>query len=298
MKWNPRSSWSLAAYAALIVVLAFGAANSALGSVIVTYTENPGIENSSLSGVQVFDFNSLSTGVSTNVGWSGVGTFNQLYIKNADQYGGATDATHPNGTRYSVQGAGTSVSTSSLKLNQDSGYFGFWWSAGDRSNVLDFYNDGQLVAEFTTASLLGSLDSSYKGNPRNRNLDAGEPFAFINFYGDVNTHWDQIVFRNSTSSGFESDNYTSRISTYNFNNDAGPLPGVAVQRITGTNKTTLSSNAKGAALWGGAAFIPGAPAPPMPLMVAFGLVLILKGRKSLSQKKSEPELPAEAQFNC
>lgn len=271
----------------LMTGLTLAAASSARASVIVTYAEDPNLVNSSLSGTQVYDFNSLSTGVNNNVTWSGVGTFDHLYIKNPDVYGGATDSSHPNGTRYSVQGVGSSISSTTLNLDHDSGYFGFWWSAGDASNVLDFYNNGSLVAEFKTSTLLTPLGPAYDGNPRNRTLDSGEPFAFINFYGDATTVWDQIVFRNATSSGFESDNYTSRISTYNPGTDGGTLPGVTVARVTGTTTTTLSAGTTGAALWGSTSAIPGAPAPPMPLIAAFGLVVLLKGRKSLAQRKAE-----------
>jgi hypothetical protein len=257
--------------------------------VIVTYAENPNAETSALSNTQLFDFNNLSTGRSTNVSWSGVGTFDQLYIKNADQYGGATDSTHPNGTKYSVQGAGTSVSTTTLSLNEASSYFGFWWSAGDSHNVLDFYKGGNLVGEFNTASLLTPLGSEYDGNPRNRSLNSGEPYAFINFYGDINTEWDKIVFRNNASSGFESDNYTSRVMSFNSNIDSGSVPGNALQRITGTTTTTLSKTATGAALWGAETLAPGAPAPPMPLVAAFGLVLLIKGRKALGKGNNDGE---------
>jgi hypothetical protein len=250
----------------------------AAGSVIVTYAESPTQETSTLSNTQVFDFNNLAQGRDTNVNWTGVGSFDQLYIKGTDQYGGATDASHPTGSQYSVQGVGTPVSSTTLTLSQNSGYFGMWWSAGDPSNVLDFYNGNTLVAQFTTASLLSSLGSAYDGNPKNRMLDSSEPFAFINFYASAGTTWNKIVLTNSSSSGFESDNYTSRVSTYDPSTDGSTLPGVPVARVTGTQTTTVSKTATGAALWGSTSAIPGAPAPPMALAAAFGLCACLKGR--------------------
>lgn len=279
---------------ALLASLALGSASSSYGALVVTVAESPSLQQSSLLNTQVFDFNNLGTGLQSNVNWSGVGTFNQLYIKNADQYGGATDSTHPNGTRYSVQGVGTSVSSTTLSLNSDSGYFGMWWSAGDASNLLQFYKDGNLVARFTTASLLQDLGSSYYGNPRNRSLDSSEPFAFINFFADANTNWDTIVFSNSSSSGFESDNYTSRITTYNPLTDGPDLPGKAVARVDGTTVTKVSPTAKGAELWGSQSAIPGAPAPPMMLMVAFGAVVLMKSRKLAGGKGKETTEPAFA----
>lgn len=249
-------------------------------AIVVTYAESPGQENSTLPNTQVFNFNSLSTGVNNNVNWSGVGSFDQLYIKSADQYGGATDPTHPNGTNYSVQGVGTPVSQTTLSLTNNSGYFGMWWSAGDPANVLDFYNGNTLVAQFTTASLLGQLSTAYDGNPRNTSLDSKEPFAFINFYGDANTTWNKIVLTNSGSSGFESDNYTSRVATYTPSTDGPTLPGVTVARVSGTTTTALSPTATGAALWGSASAVPGAPCPPLALVGFFGLAMLAKGRKN------------------
>ena len=279
---------------ALLVCMTLGSASSLPGALIVTVAESPSLQYSSLLNTQVFDFNNLGTGLQSNVNWSGVGTFNQLFIKNADQYGGATDATHPNGTRYSVQGVGTSVSSTTLTLNSDSGYFGMWWSAGDASNLLQFYKDGNLVARFTTATLLQDLGTDYYGNPRNRNLDSSEPFAFINFFADANTSWDQIVFSNSSSSGFEPDNYTSRISTYNPLTDGPNVPGKAVARVDGTTVTKVAPNATGAALWGSQSAIPGAPAPPMLLMVAFGAVVLMKSRKNSNGKSKDGAEPAFA----
>jgi len=256
-------------------ILASCAAISSHAAVIVTYAEDPAAMNSSLSGTQVFDFNTTAIGRTTNVSWSGVGTFDQLYVKAADAYGGATDATHPNGTRYSLQGAGTSVLTSTLQLNQASSYFGMWWSAGDAKNVLDFYLGNTLIGEFTTASLMNPLPAEYDGNPKNRGINSGEPYAFINFLGDSNTAWDRIVLRNNGSSGFESDNYTSRKTAWNPSVD-GALPGVPVSLVSGTKTTSVTKTSLAGTTW---ARVPGAPAPPLPLLIAFGVVLVARGRR-------------------
>jgi hypothetical protein len=213
---------------------------------------------------------------STNVSWKGVGTFDQLYIKSADNYGGAVDAKNPDGSRYSVQGVGTSVSTSTLKLDKASSYFGMWWSAGDAKNVLDFYSGKTLVAEFTTASLMDPLPAEYDGNPRNRMLDSWEPFAFINFMGDPTTSWDKIVMRNDGSSGFESDNYTSRVAAWNPLVD-GALPGVPVSIVSGTKTTKVTAGSLAGSRW---AATPGAPAPPWSLLMVLGVVFMFKTRSS------------------
>lgn len=260
---------------------------SARASVIITYAEDPKSNNSTLSGTQVYDFNSNPLGKSSNVVWNGVGTFDQLFVKTADAYGGATDATHPNGTQYSLQGAGAPVLSSTLKLDTPSSYFGLWWSAGDAKNLLQFYSGDSLVGQFTTASLLAPLPSTYDGNPKNRSINSGEPYAFINFLGDEKTVWDRIVLTNTSSSGFESDNYTSRTAAWNPLTD-GALPGVPVAIVSGKETQLVTAQALEGTRWSldqtSVAAVPGAPLPPWPMLAAFAAVFALrqaKGRRQL-----------------
>lgn len=219
-----------------IAILAFSQAKA---TVIVTYAEAPKAETSTLVNTFTYNFDNLALGINTNVGWEGVGTFDQLNIKHADQYGGA------NNTDYSVQGVGSSVSKTILNLDSPSGYFGLWWSAGDASNVLDFYSGangtGTLLAEFTTANLLKKLPKTYYGNPNTGTFsgkNSSEPYAFINFFAVEGTAWSSIVFRNSSSSGFEADNYTSRTMAYNPSTD-GAMPGVVLEAINGTQEVLV-----------------------------------------------------------
>lgn len=255
------------------------AALPASASVVITYAEDANAYQSSLSGTSIFDFNNLSTGTNTNVEWSGVGTFDKLYIKKSDAYGGAPDAANPNGSKYSLQGAGVPVLTSSLFLAQDSSYFGMWWSAGDARNVLSFYDGDNLVSRFTTASLMQPLPASYDGNPMNRRVNSGEPYAFINFFGDENTTWDRIVLTNDGSSGFESDNYTSRAAAWDPAKD-GALPGVPVALVSGTTTTYVTPKDLITTRWSldatTVAKAPGAPVPPWSLLLAFSAVFLAR----------------------
>lgn len=248
-------------------------------SVIVSYAEDSTAYQSTLSGTDVFDFNSLSTGENTNVAWDGVGTFDRLFVKKFDAYGGAADLQNPSGSNYSVQGARTSVVTSTLFLATDSSYFGLWWSAGDARNVLSFYNGDDLVSRFTTSSLLAPLPAEYDGNPLNRRVNSREPYAFINFFGDADTSWDRIVFSNDGSSGFESDNFTTRVAAWDPAVD-GELSGVVVAEVTGTTSTTITSEDLEGSRWSldssTVSKAPGAPAPPWVLLVAFGAVFIVR----------------------
>lgn len=256
-------------------------------SSMVTVAENPTDFTSSLSNTSLYDFNSLKTGLNKDVAWSDVGTFDQIYVLKADQYGGAPSDAQPKGTNYSVQGVGTPVKATTLTLNTPSSYFGFYWSAGDAANKLQFYSGSKLVAEFTTQSLLANLPKDYYGNPLNRAQNKGEPYAFINFYGDQNTQWDRVVLTNASSSGFESDNYTSRIQAWTAAKD-GAIAGRPVVVVDGTTVTKVSAIPE---KWAFSASAPAAPAPPLLGLIAFGAVAGLRSLKSRKDsKKASPVL--------
>ena len=266
MKNTSFFNWLLAGFS--LALLPGGYASS-----LVTVGENPDAFTSSLAGTSTYDFNSLSSGLHQNVSWQGVGTFNQLYVIPADQYGGAPSATQPKGSNYSVQGIGSPVKSTTLTLNTPSSYFGFYWSAGDAANQLQFYKGNTLVGEFTTKSLLSNLPASYNGNPLNRSQDRGEPFGFINFYGDQKTTWDKIVFTNATSSGFESDNYTSRVQSWTVKKD-GPISGIPMVVVDGNTSTKITKLPE---KWSLSSSAPAAPAPPFFALAAFAAVLGIRG---------------------
>jgi len=264
----------------------FAAALSAEAAVVITFAEDPNSLNSSLSGTDVFDFNKLKEGTNKKVDWTGVGTFDQLFIKSADAYGGAMDKSNPKGTQYSLQGAGTKVLSSTLSLKEASSYFGMWWSAGDSQNVLDFYLGDKLVSQFTTASLMEPLPEAYDGNPKDRTINASEPYAFINFFGDEFTSWDRIVLKNTGSSGFESDNYTSRVEAWDPLVD-GALPGVPVAIVSGKETKQVTVESLEGTRWNigktSVGNVPGAPAPPWLLLIAFAAVTYARMSKSQNQ---------------
>ena len=209
------------------------------GDIVMTYAEAPGATNSSLADTSVFTFNNYANGTHlTNTVWSGVGTYDLLYIINANQYGGA------NNSPYSVNSANVSglggVPTTTLTLTTAISYFGMWWSAGDANNYLTFYSGNSVVASFSTGTLLSKLPSAYFGNPSPgyKGKDPSEAFAFINFYGMGGTTFDRIVLSDpSTTSGFESDNHTIRVAPYGSNpNDTNPtIPGIPVEEIINSN---------------------------------------------------------------
>jgi hypothetical protein len=272
---------------AILSILLAATALPASAELIVTYAENPDANLSSLANTAVFTFDNLPTGVDRNVSWNGVGTFNELYVKNTDMYGGAANAANPDGTKYSLQGAGTGMLSSTLTLDHNSSYFGLWWSAGDAANVLQFYENSTLVGTFTTGSLMNLLPSSYDGNPKDRALDHNEPFGFINFFGAPGTVWNKVVLSNNNSSGFESDNYTTRNTPWNPQVD-GALPGVPVAMVSGTTTTKVTKASLAGTYWSqghtAVGSAPGAPAPPISLLAAFAGVIGLRQVRARRQK--------------
>ena len=218
----------------LTAVLTF---STEAGDMIMTYGD-PGVTGSSVGNVSVFNFDSLSLGVHSNVPWSGVGSFDALSIAAANLYGGAADAAYPNGSPYAIQstsGALGGVSRTTLTLSTPSSYFGMWWSAGDSANVWTFYSGGNQIAQFNVANVTSALPAAYFGNPTpgpNHGADAREAFAFINFYGYAGTTFDRIVMSNPQGSGFEYDNVTVRVGAYGTNpGDRSTLPGVPVSHV-------------------------------------------------------------------
>lgn len=228
------------AYKFLALSFLFSALLSTIASadLVVTYAEGPSEVNSKLSGTTVFNFNDLAPGLHSDVKWSDIATFDELYILAPDAYGGAVDPGYENGSPYAVQADFAGVTETSLTFTEPHAYFGFWWSAGDSQNHLEFYSNNRLVAHFTSSTLLDELavTSDYRGNPRDRGLNYGENYAFINFFGQNGTTWDKIVLSNSPGSGFESDNYTDRVTPWSLEAD-GPMPGRALATLSDSSTT-------------------------------------------------------------
>lgn len=267
----------------LFPALCLAGVTSGFSASMVTIAEDPNSFTSSLSGTSTYDFNSLKTGkVSKNVDWKGVGTFDQLYVIPANQYGGAPSESQPKGSNYSVQGIGSPVKATTLTLDTPSSYFGFYWSAGDSSNMLQFFNGRELVAEFTTKSLLANLPADYLGNALNKSQNTGEAYAFVNFYGDQSTQWDTVVMTNSSTSGFESDNYTSRVAAWSAEKD-GAITGRPIVVVEGTTVTKVDAVPE---KWAFSTKAPAAPAPPLYALIAFAAVVGLRGWKSTRANKN------------
>jgi hypothetical protein len=163
-----------------------------------------GSQSSTVSGATTETFNGFQTGVYTSL-TTAVGTVTSAgeTIELANQYGGA------GGTgNYFVIGGQSSQTTAVLTLNGAAEYFGFWWSAADPYNTIEFLSKGSVVAEFNAATAFATLGSTYAGNPVDGGADGGEKFAYFNFIGAAGSTFDQVEFVNSGSTGFESDNWS------------------------------------------------------------------------------------------
>ena len=239
-------SFLVARCGAAIGVAAVLAVCSAKAAVILTYAESAGTQTTSVGGATVFNFKSLPLGLNTSVScFGGAGTIDKVDVITADQYGGADG-----NDRYPVESesVGAGNTTTTLHFGTPITYFGLWWSAGDPTNFLKFYSGSTLVASFDTLWLESQIPvpatkpGGYYGNPTKdfSGQDAGEPFAFINFFASAGVTFDNIELIDDAGSGFESDNWTIRAAPYGtVTGDGTTLPGVPVERVTGDTSTHL-----------------------------------------------------------
>lgn len=135
-----------------------------------------------------------------------------LTIDAANEYGGAGGSGYfatVSKNSYTLVLTPSGASTGVPEVN----YFGLWFSALDAGNQLQFYDGSTLEYTFTPTifqSLVGSCTGGknlFCGNPNNRSEDSNEQFAFLNFY-DMDGSISKIVFTETTTAGFESDNQT------------------------------------------------------------------------------------------
>ena len=207
-------------------------AGSALSaSSLSAYLSPPGQTSSIVAGVKTETFNNpgLLAGVMTYNSAIGVysavspnaygQTVTRIPVVTADAYGGADGSDY----MYAGKRKNGDATAVDLLLSQASNYFGFWWSAGDATNVISIYDDGQFVAQFTTGDITTLLQnpsgqvvalngdtyssSSYYGNPTTEfpGQDSSEPFGYVSLVA-AGFSFNEIVFSNIGGSGFETDN--------------------------------------------------------------------------------------------
>ena len=201
-----RTALSFAAFGALV------AATAAHADTFLRTYELPGVQNTTATfsggvGVETFDaVGNASGGFVTSFGGSPyTGTYSpSTRIDDANQYGSAGGVGH-NAVTFADTGY-------SVTLDKNVSYFGYWLSALDRGNVVEFYNGATLVGSLTPGNVLASIggNPAYYGNPTAPFLgqNSGETYSFVNFY-DTDGTFNKIVFRETPMvGGYESDNHT------------------------------------------------------------------------------------------
>jgi len=190
------------------------------GKFIVSYeSEAPGIQNTTATvagGTETFTSKSNGSGqtFTSDFGTGGkyTGTYKNVQINSADQYGGAGG----NG-QYAVTFNSTGYSLD-LSTKQPGGvtYFGYWLSALDPGNEVSFYSKGKLLFDFKPSDVIAAIKSTanpsaYYGNPNSpyKGWNSSEPYAYLNFFATGNTTFDKVVFKEvNYYGGYESDNHT------------------------------------------------------------------------------------------
>ncbi|AMV35946.1 PEP-CTERM sorting domain-containing protein [Planctomyces sp. SH-PL62] len=200
--------------------LGLGLGSASAGLVLTV--EAPGRQETSVAGVTTERFESFATGWTSSLSTAvGSITSGNMFVLNADQYGGA------GGTgKYLAVGGGNDPTT--LQFNAAQAYFGFWWSAADPSNYLEIYSGSALLARFDPTTALEALSYEYKGNPTApfEGWNYGEKYAYLNFAGTAGTTFDRVVFMNPNSgSRLELDNFSIR------NAAVDGLPGTVIDGV-------------------------------------------------------------------
>lgn len=193
----------------------------AVASVTVTY-ENPGVQTAQSTtfdflGVETFESAPLGAGQTYNSSFGGSeisGVYTNLRVDDANQYGSAGGSGNHAVAARGVAGYELALSTA---RTEGVNYFGYWLSALDAGNMLEFYKEGALVHTFTPGAVITSIGSCnpqpqpYCGNPNDPDPRRvlSEQFAFVNIFFNDGT-FDMIKFYEAAGAGgnYESDNHT------------------------------------------------------------------------------------------
>jgi hypothetical protein len=211
----------LAGMFAATTVAATGA--SALDTFVLTF-ENAGVQHSSsdfdIVGVEDFENRALGTGGFTT-DFNTAGAITAIYsastrVIKADKYGGAGGTgQYPVAFKDSIYDL--TLSYDAERVPNGINYFGYWLSALDQFNVVEFYRGATLVGTLDPTGVIARVgacpnaSNAYCGNPNAAFLNQNnrEPYAFINFYDTTGT-FNRVKFVENTNggAGYESDNHT------------------------------------------------------------------------------------------
>lgn len=228
-----------------------GVANAAPGDSISLYISAPLVQGSGVSGTgaitETFDSYSASGSGVDCPSSIAQGTFvasaaGVCKMRTVQDYGGASStSSSPSsggvGSRFPAVAA--TPGNVLLTFSDPVKYVGLWWSAGNTGNKVEFLNNGTVIAEMDSTSVVDILGASapspwpsgagtlrsiggteypkgkYFGNPRGysspdpvspSSVNPNEPFLYLNLYITGGLEADQIRF---SGGGFEFDNLTT-----------------------------------------------------------------------------------------
>jgi hypothetical protein len=181
--------------------------------------EQPGVQNTTAGfdvvGVETFETRTVGAAANfvTDFGTGGaiVATYTGGRIDGANQFGSSGGAGKHIVTFSNLADIDVTFTTT---LASGLNYFGYWLSALDGQNRIDFYNGATLLATITpgeVSAFTGACPASpYCGNPDAPFLgqNSREPYAFLNVYFTGGDTYDRIRFYQVGGGGYESDNHT------------------------------------------------------------------------------------------
>lgn len=202
----------------LFMVLAGLAAAPASAAIVIQY-EAPTVQDSTaifdVKGVERFEDRptGANAGFSTDFGTGGaiVATYTGGRIDNANQYGSAGGTGRHIVTFSNLPAIEINFTTT---LPQGLNYFGYWLSALDGGNRLEFFSGATSLGTITPSDVSGFTGacpaSPYCGNPNAPFLgqNSREPYAFLNVYFTNGMTYDRIRIYQIGGGGYESDNHT------------------------------------------------------------------------------------------
>lgn len=200
------------------------------GSIIFT-RDAPGVQQTSVPQAKTETFDGLANGpLGTYI--SPIGTYSDgAAVSAGNVVGGSLQSTY---VAVGVQSGKTDYSLTFPGLQT---YFGFYWTAGDVDNRVDFFAGSALKGTFNVGDIINGLPVAYFGNP-NIGGNVNEPYVYMNFTAvDEDSRFDKVVFHNNLTvhSGFETDNH----SVFDEQVDPPGLPEPASMFLMGTGVCAL-----------------------------------------------------------
>ena len=164
-----------------------------IAGLLITF-DAPGVQQTTVTGTTTETFDSGAT--STIIGTYTIGTVipPQTFF---GVFGGAF------GTPY----LGVFDEVVTLDLNSPQKYFGMWWSAVDSDNLVQVYDNSNLLTTISAIDLVPLLTPNHFGNP-NTGENAIEPYVYLHFAATGSTEITQVRFTNADDSFLETDNHS------------------------------------------------------------------------------------------